>query len=324
MISINEQELKKVSLENGYRPEILEKVYRLLDLLETFMAVPFLQERLALKGGTAINLFCTHALPRLSLDLDFNYIGSTDREIMLREKPELERVMLELAQLQGYELHRNPQGHAGGKMVLIYSSLLGTKGRLELDINYLYRSPLWPLDLQYSADWPKRVGVTVLDIHELAAGKLHALLDRHAARDLFDSHQLLTLWPLDLAKLRMTFTVYAGMRKLAWQEMTADRIVFDVKEIRNKLIPVLKTSMIPGIQTNQIQRWAEQLVTECKVAFQGLLPFDDKEESFLKCLAEQGDIRPELLSLDEGFCQQVKIHPLLRWRTQLKASPSSQ
>jgi hypothetical protein len=49
VISITEQELKTVAREQGYRPEILEKVYRLLDLLETFMAVPLLKEKLVLK-----------------------------------------------------------------------------------------------------------------------------------------------------------------------------------------------------------------------------------------------------------------------------------
>lgn len=316
MLSINEQELKFIAQERGYRPEILEKVYRLLDLLEAFMAVPLLKDKLVLKGGTAINLFWTEQLPRLSLDLDFNYIGSIARETMLEEKVEIDRVIVDLCRLQGYTLHRNPKAHAGGKMVLIYPSVLGTKGQLELDINYLYRSPLWPIEWQYSADWPKRVGVTVLDIHELAAGKLHALLDRHAARDLFDSHQLLTQWPLDKTKLRIAFTVYAGMRNLHWQEMTIDRIIYDVKEIRNKLIPVLKRSMIPGTHSKEIIIWAEQLVTGCKTALQALLPFNEQEKSFLSALEEQGEIKPEFLSSDEIFCQQVKNHPLLKWHIQ--------
>ncbi|MDF1796944.1 MAG: hypothetical protein P1U63_10450 [Coxiellaceae bacterium] len=63
MISITEQELRFEADAHGYRPEILEKVYRLLGLLEVFMAIPYLKERLVLKGGTAINLFFTTDLP---------------------------------------------------------------------------------------------------------------------------------------------------------------------------------------------------------------------------------------------------------------------
>ena len=35
-------------------------------------------------------------------------------------------------------------------------------------------------------------GIPVLDYHELAAGKLSALLARRQARDLFDCHRILT------------------------------------------------------------------------------------------------------------------------------------
>ena len=49
--------LMKEAKANYYKPEILEKVYRLLTTLDQFMAVPYLRDRLALKGGTALNLF---------------------------------------------------------------------------------------------------------------------------------------------------------------------------------------------------------------------------------------------------------------------------
>src|SRR3990167_2286575 len=109
---------------------MLEKVYRLLDLLNEFMAIPYLSDRIALKGGTAINLFCSDYFPRLSIDLDFNYFGAIDRSVMQQEKPEVERIILDTCRRKQYSLHRNPRAHAGGKMVLVYQSLMGTKGRL--------------------------------------------------------------------------------------------------------------------------------------------------------------------------------------------------
>jgi len=35
-----------------HKPKILEKVYRLLSALEQFMSIPYLRNRLVLKGGT--------------------------------------------------------------------------------------------------------------------------------------------------------------------------------------------------------------------------------------------------------------------------------
>lgn len=194
---LSEQILKNEAKQHGYRPEILEKVYRLLDLIEIFMDTPYLKKRLVLKGGTAINLFCSEKLPRLSVDLDLNYVGAQDRETMLKEKKELEFIILDLCDRNRYELHRNPRAHAGGKMVLSYTSVSGTKGRLEVDLNYMFRVPLWEPEWRFSTNWPKQTQMSILNIHELAAGKLHALLGREASRDLFDSHRLLMQWPLN-------------------------------------------------------------------------------------------------------------------------------
>ena len=59
---------------------------KVLDLLTQLMSVPYLKERLVLKGGTAINLFCGNHSARLSVDLDFNYIGSSNRDAMQQER----------------------------------------------------------------------------------------------------------------------------------------------------------------------------------------------------------------------------------------------
>ena len=48
-----------------------------IDLPESMRAHPFLGRRMALKGGTALNLFVLD-FPRLSVDIDLNYIGACD------------------------------------------------------------------------------------------------------------------------------------------------------------------------------------------------------------------------------------------------------
>ena len=313
---MSEHELKTAAKNNGYRPEILEKVYRLLDLLEAFMSIPYLADRLVLKGGTAINLFCNDRFPRLSVDLDFNYIGADKKEIMQQERPELEAIMLSVCKAKHYELHRNPRDHAGGKTVLVYNSAMGAKGRLELDLNYLYRLPLWETIWQTSPVWPKAINAKILDIHELAAGKLNALLEREVSRDLFDSHQLLTKWPLDQEKLRLAFTVYAAMRKQNWQKIQTENVKASIKDVRDKLIPVLKSSEFTNIKPANIKAWAEKLVTECQAMLSIVLPFRKNEIEFLEQLQVHGKIMPELISSDPDFCERVSKQPLLHWRIQ--------
>lgn len=144
--------------------------------------------------------------------------------------------------------------------------------------------------------------------------KLNALLEREVSRDLFDSNQLLIQWPLDPDRLRLAFTVYAGMRKQNWQEIKIDNVKFSVKDIRDKLIPVLKYSEAPDTLSLSIQKWATQLVDECKTGLGMVLPFRKNETEFLEQRQRHGEIRPELISDDKEFCDRVSAHPLLHWR----------
>jgi predicted nucleotidyltransferase component of viral defense system len=65
-MKISKQELLSEALETGFRPEIMEKVWHLMAVLDGISVHPFLKERLVLKGGTALNLFFFD-LPRLSV-----------------------------------------------------------------------------------------------------------------------------------------------------------------------------------------------------------------------------------------------------------------
>ena len=172
MLSSKEQ-LMSHARAVGYKPEILEKVYRLLDVFQQIMSVPYLKERLVLKSGTALNLFCYEHLPRLSVDIDLNYIGALDREKMLEEKPMIMDAIQQIMSQNQFERHRAPMMHAGGKMVWFYPSLLGQRGSLEVDINFMYRQPLFPIILKSpNIQEYKHLQGPVLDIHGTSGWKI--------------------------------------------------------------------------------------------------------------------------------------------------------
>ena len=74
---LSRERLQREATATGFRVEIVEKVAQLLDLLDGFNRHPYLKGRLALKGGTALNLF-VFDVPRLSIDIDLNYVGQLD------------------------------------------------------------------------------------------------------------------------------------------------------------------------------------------------------------------------------------------------------
>jgi hypothetical protein len=245
----------------GYRPEIFEKVLYLMRLLELLSGHPYLKNRLVLKGGTALNLF-EFDLPRLSVDIDVNYIGSADVETMKAERPKIEQAITDVCNRAEITVERRATEHAGGKWQLRYSSALGGGGNLQLDINFMLRVPLWPVVLKDS----RRVGefqvrqIPLLDITELAAAKLVALLARHVARDLFDAHQLFTKKVLDDARLRLAFVVYGAMNIEDWRKASIAHVAFDAEELKQNLIPVLRHEVVEEFEKGG--EWAERLVIE--------------------------------------------------------------
>lgn len=118
--------LQRTASELGVRAEPLERVLRLLDLLDAIRMHPLLGDRLALKGGTALNVFLFD-LPRLSVDIDLNYVGAADRETMLTERPEVEESLMAACRSREIRVRRSPSGHAGGKWRL--SSIVRSEGR---------------------------------------------------------------------------------------------------------------------------------------------------------------------------------------------------
>ena len=136
------QTLQRLAAETGYQLDTLEKVLRLLELLDEIAEGPVLSQRLALKGGTALNVFYLN-LDRLSVDIDLNYIGALDLAAMERERPEIDTAIDRLFASQGYGVRRRPTGHAGGKWLARYTSVLGGNASLELDLNHVAGQPLF-------------------------------------------------------------------------------------------------------------------------------------------------------------------------------------
>lgn len=309
----SKEELMSQAQKSGYKPEILEKVYRLLDIFQQIMSISFLKERLVLKGGTALNLFCFEQLPRLSVDIDLNYIGAFEREKMLEEKQIIIDAIHQLLLQNQFERHRSPMNHAGGKMVWFYPSLLGQRGLLEVDINFMYRQPLFPVVLKSpNIQEYKHLQGFVLDIHELAAGKLSALFNRNTSRDWFDAHYLLTQASLDNQKLRLAFVTYLAMTKINLSSITPQQIDFNLTDLRNQLLPVMQ-QLSTRRNLRELKEWASVRIGELREQLVNLLPLDINEMLFINKIRNEGIVSPELITNDSELAGRIISHPAINW-----------
>lgn len=130
------------------------------------------------------------------MDLDFNDVGALAREGMLRERPAVERA---------------PDEHTGRKFYRSYRNAFGSPDRIEIDLNYMFRLPLVPPAWRdaWTPDADAPCSARVVGFEELMAGKVVALLDRAAARDLYDV-ALLVAPPHDPPPLRRLFIALSG------------------------------------------------------------------------------------------------------------------
>ena len=312
-MNLTPQDMSCEITSTGFGGEPLEKVFRLMALLDALNSHPFLKTRVALKGGTALNLF-HFDVPRLSMDIDLNYIGAADRETTLTDRPKLEQAVQAVCSREGLAVRRVPSEHAGGKWRLTYVASTGGSGNLELDVNFMLRTPLWPPRIAecHPVGSFKTAPVTVLDPHELVAGKLAALLARSANRDVFDAHRLLVAPDLDHARLRLGFVVYGGINRKDWRTVSPEDVRGDPADAWRDLVPMLRSDVAPV--RGEVAAWFDKLVAECRERLAIVLPLRAHELEFLERLNGAGNIAPKVLSDDAVMQAVIRDHPGLQWK----------
>jgi len=297
--------------QTGFLPETLEKVVRLGELLGVIFEHPFLRSRVLLKGGTALNLML-EAPRRLSVDIDLNYVGAVDREPMLAEKPTVMEALQRLSAGLGYGVVARKGDHAGGGFVLAYTNSLGTPDRVEIDFSFTTRVLLAaPFECRiWQPDGVDRPLARLCAREELIAGKLNALVDRVAARDVYDTTFLPLLaedpWPSNHQK--RLFVFYSGALNHPLHTYSVERIDrLTDQEVRSALVPMLSSGSV--VDTDQMKAHAKQILSP-------MLKLDDEELAFVNALND-GELRPDLLfPQDPELAERLSKHPHLLWKAQ--------
>ena len=315
MAAPSAQTLQRIAAETRLPAATLEKVLRLLDVLQAIAEDRDLKSRVALKGGTALNVFHLR-LDRLSVDIDLNYVGAVDRAAMEADRPLVDEALLRLLEAQGYQVRRQPPGHAGGKWVARYSSALGGGASIEVDLNYMARAPLFGVQTMTSTPLGgvSATGISVLDLHEVVAGKLVALLDRRAARDLFDARRILETQTLDWSLVRVGVLAWGAAGRRDWREASLDDIGGDPRELRQKLAICLPQDFFEAAVG--VDRWIADSVAICRAGLAPLFERTVGEAAFLDRLLDAGEVDPSGLAASDAVKARVAAMPMLAWKAQ--------
>lgn len=189
-----EYDLEYLSRTRGFNVREGEKVLRISDLLEDISNVKFLQKHLSLYGGTALNFIYFQDIPRLSVDLDFNYrhAGGKDWGDV---RVEVEDRIKKLLYMRGYkesELKINPS-YPLCRIDISYQNSSGLNDTFLIEIGYIRRYPILNRDSMsefmhmgkkesFKVNTPKK--------EELFANKFCVCLYRTTGRDIYDVYRI--------------------------------------------------------------------------------------------------------------------------------------
>lgn len=305
-------EIGRVAQQHGFVRDTFEKVFRLKEILKYMNEQEYLREHLLLKGGTAINLTVFN-LPRLSVDIDMDYVPNDTRDDMLAAREKITDLIKDYMQAEGYQLSASSRfTHSLDAFYYQFLNSAGNRDMIKIELNYSLRAHiLEPVHRKILSEaFDDRMTIRTVAPMEIFAAKGNALISRAAARDLYDWGNLIAekLFEHDRDMLRKCFVFYTTISgkiiNRNFDTSAIDSLLFD--KIRRDLFPVLSEK--DNFMLEERKQQAKEYIAE-------LMQLTEQEEEYMDRFIAK-DYAPELLFEDEDIVERLKRHPMAIWKCQ--------
>lgn len=301
--------ISRKAKEAGFNRDTYEKVLRLVDVLEFINNDDILMNKLALKGGTAINLL-EFDLPRLSVDIDLDYTVNASVEQMRLDRDEISSRIVKFMRSEGYvQKKNNRSSFVLDSYYFTYTNTGGNKDHIKFDINFVMRAHIYtPVTRQLiTKEFFIDGGVNALNSVEIMGSKINALNNRAAVRDLYDVWKYIkSNKHMDENQLRKATIFY--------HVLTSGSIDGDFKltpannltqhSILRELVPVLKKG----------EKFILEDVMQLVKSYIGSLMMLNQDELLFIEMFANGEYKPELLYNDQSIIERIKEHPMAKWK----------
>lgn len=310
MPQFNRRELDVRARKYGFIRDTFEKVLRLRAILDFMNTQEYMREHLLLKGGTAINLTVFN-LPRLSVDIDLDFVPNMSREETINEREHLTAILKGFMSDQGYSLSDSSRfSHSLDAFHYNYVNAAGNKDMIKIEINYSLRTHvLSPEDRVFVTDaFGEPIKVRTVAAMEIFAAKTNALLSRAAARDLYDFCNMvdsnLFSEKEELFRKCIIFytTISAKEVNKNFDTSAIDSLVFS--KIKSDLFPVLAVKDKFDLEGKK-QKAKEYIHSIMK-------PTSLEMEYMERFIAKE--YKPELLFEDTEIIERLQNHPMALWK----------
>lgn len=307
--------IENISKKTGFIQSTLEKVERLIRILEWMNSDEKLNKLLALKGGTAINT-AVFNFPRLSVDIDLDLTENLSKEEMIKERETIHNLLINYLNSNNYKINmeKSKDVYALDSIVAEYIDIKGNIDNIKIEINYMNRVHILETKkIDVSTDVFKDKHLTIHCIHpiEIYAAKLCALLSRTTARDLYDVYTLSKYDLFDNEEkklLKQCFMLeYIAVNDYKLKDMKIDNIErLKRHDIKTKLLPTLKDRNPRNSNIDEMKQSVREYLKD-------ILIVDDKTKEFYDKF-QKGIYEPELLFDNEEIIERIKEHPMIIWK----------
>ncbi|MEG0903369.1 MAG: nucleotidyl transferase AbiEii/AbiGii toxin family protein [Lachnospiraceae bacterium] len=311
MIEYNKIQLGKMAQEYGFVRDTFEKVLRLKEILKYFNNEPYLQEHLVLKGGTAINMVIFN-LPRLSVDIDMDYIPNGTKDEMAVAREQITAIIKEYMEREGYQLSSASRfSFSLDAFHYQYRNSAGNMDNIKVELNYSLRVHILnTVHLQILTDvFEDRFEIHTLAPMEIFAAKTNALMSRAAARDLYDFNNMVYYGIIDFVEedlFRKCIIFYNTISQATVNKVfdtsAIDRLTF--QKIRRDLFPVLRKKENFDL---------EERKTSARKYISDLMQVTKGEMEYMEVF-ERKEYRPELLFDNPDILKRIENHPMALWK----------
>ncbi len=315
MFNYKKYEIVSLAKENGFRSETLEKVLRLIDVLDFISKTDELSPYLVLKGGTSIN-FTIFNLPRLSVDIDLDFSFDGTKNEMLEKRKEISAIIKRYMEINNYSLSDETKTkHALDSFVFNYNNNFGNKDNLKIEINYMNRTHIYEtITRNVSISFLNSFKILTLNKYELYGSKIKALIERCTIRDVYDVYHMLkenlfTETEFDSIKKCVIFYMAIGK--------TTDRSFNEVLTDFETKISAYMVEKIPQYLSSTLKKDDNfsmvDAVNMVKNFVSKLMKLENNEINFITEF-ENDNYCPELVFDNLNIINRIKNHPMALWK----------
>jgi len=296
----------------GLNEKTIEKIYKICDILKRISLVEFTQERLSLYGGTSLNFLHFKNIPRLSVDIDFNFrdLKTDDWE---NERNKIDGVLKKIL----YDLKYSESdikiqtSYPMTRFDVHYTTKDNQKDSIKIEIGYMRRIPLFKNDIKSTFNHfrtDEQIEMKTPTSEELFGNKFCTLLYRYkdetavSSRDLYDVYTI-SKNPFNEEMFETAIILDSLMRPEPRLYKKYPKKIVENVSIDSQLLNLIRNKEVPRDLKSKSLEFIGKYVSIAQEKYQDILDtFFDKHE-----------FNPKLLKTYNRLNPDIKAHPNILW-----------